>query len=211
MSKFLVASIAEILAISAFTAAPLRPAFAQTATGQSVSKPSPVGEQETSSGPLAWVTSDNNPKTVFWTYGRFVPVDNPKAAGDAEVATILCSARENLCLEMDSTSAVPNLEQIWIEEFKPVGWDKEGISAEGRSLDGCTDETLKIRFKPLSVLIINSPVLPMSEHCKQYNNSMDKLAGKNGETLKGQMEQDLLVPTRGLIPFQDSAPPRKNR
>lgn len=159
---------------------------------------------DTNSGPLTWISSDMNPKTVFWIQGRFVPVDDPQMGSKgAEVATIFCSVRENECLEMDSTIEFANEEQTWIEEFKPATWDKDGIMATGRSLDGCTDETLKVHFRPPSVVIVNSPVLPMSERCKSMNNAMDNLAGKHGLTLKGQLEQDMLVPTRGLLPFQD--------
>ena len=100
------------------------------------------------SGPLAWITSDVNPKTVFWIQGRFVPVDDTNHQGDADVATILCSIREYECLEIDSTSPFVQSEQVWIEDFKPVNWDDSGILATTRSLDGCTDETLRIRFSP---------------------------------------------------------------
>jgi hypothetical protein len=49
----------------------------------------PSGIQLHNSGPLAWTTSDVNPKTVFWIQGRFVPVDDTNHQSDAEVATIL--------------------------------------------------------------------------------------------------------------------------
>ena len=53
------------------------------------------------------------------------------------------------------------------------------------------------------MVLINSPVLPMSEHCKKLNGDLDKIMGKSGSTITAQMEQDVLVPTRGLFPFQD--------
>jgi hypothetical protein len=168
---------------------------------QTAQKANPVREHN--SGPLAWVSSDNNPKTVYWIQGRFVPVDDNNHQGVAEVATILCSIRENECLEIDSTSPLVNGEQVWIQEFKPVSWDSSQILATSRSPDGCTDETLKIRFSPPSVILINSPVLPMSDHCKKLNGDLDKLMGKSGGTIAAQMEQDELVPTRGLLSFQD--------
>lgn len=168
-------------------------------------KARPSGIRLHNSGPLAWVTSDVNPKTVFWIQGRFVPVDDTNHQGDADVATILCSIREYECLEIDSTNPLKFArgEQVWIEDFKPVKWDNNGILATTRSLDGCTDETLKIRFSPPAVILINSPVLPMSENCKKINDSWDKLMSKRGSTIAAQMEQDKLVPTRGLLPFDD--------
>lgn len=179
-----------------------------------------MAQQINNSGPIAWVSSDVNPSTVFWIQGRFVPVDDPNLhfRGDTEVATIFCSTLERECLEIDSTSPFPNSEQAWVDEYKAISWDKDGIVATGRSLDGCTDETLKIRFKPPSVLLINSPVLPMPERCKKFNRALDKLMGKKGHTVRDQMEQDMLVPTRGPFPFQDwnpnigkaSAPQKKN-
>lgn len=164
------------------------------------------GSHENNSEPLAWVTSDLNPKTVFWIQGRFVPVDDSKFQGNAEVVTILCSVRENECLEFDSASPFARGEQVWIEDFKPASWDSTGILATTRSLDGCTDETLKIRFSPPSVVLINSPVLPMSESCKKVNNSWDTILRKGGSGIAAQMEEDMLVPTRGLFPFQDWDP-----
>lgn len=163
----------------------------------------PGVERKTDSGPLAWVSSDINPKTVFWIQGRFVPVDDSNYQGDAEVVTILCSLREQECLEIESTSPLVRSEQVWIEDFKPTSWDNSGILATGRSLDGCTDETLKIRFSPPSVVLIHSPVLPMPESCKKINDSWDKLMGKRGSAITAQTEQDELVPSRGLFPFQD--------
>ncbi|MGB8115483.1 MAG: hypothetical protein WCF22_17000 [Candidatus Sulfotelmatobacter sp.] len=163
----------------------------------------PNGEHKHDSGPLAWVSSDINPKTVFWVQGRFVPVDDANHEGDAEVATILCSPREYECLVIDSTSPFVRAEQVWIDELKPVSWDSSGIMATSRSLDGCTDETLKIHFSPPSVVLINSPVLPMSGNCKKVNDAWDTLTGKRGSAITGQMEQSTLVPTRGLVPFQD--------
>jgi hypothetical protein len=163
----------------------------------------PNRERKHDSGPLAWVGSDINPKTVFWIQGRFVAVDGANHEGDAEVATILCSPLEYECLVIDSTSPLVRAEQVWIDEFKPISWDSGGIMATSRSLDGCTDETLKIHFSPPSVLIINSPVLPMSGNCKKVNGSWDTLVGKKRSAITGQMEQSTLVPTRGLVPFQD--------
>jgi hypothetical protein len=172
--------------------------------GAQTAKPSASSVDKRNSGPLAWVSSDVNPKTVFWIQGRFVPVDDPKYEGTgAEVATIVCLIREHECLEIDSTSDFANMEQAWIEEFKPVTWDGTGVIATGRSLDGCTDETLRVHFNKPSVVIVNSPVLPMPERCKDMNKAMDTLAGKKGLTLKGQMGQDMLVPTRAFMPFQD--------
>lgn len=158
--------------------------------------------QEKNSGPLSFVSSDVNPKTVFWIQGRFVPVDDPKSQGDPDVATIFCSAREYECLEIDGTASL-QMEEAWIEDFKVISWAKNGIVAAGRSLDGCTDETLKIGFVQPSVIIINSPVLPMSENCKWTNRAWDKLMNEKGRGFKAQTEQDMLVPTRGPIPFQD--------
>ncbi len=132
---------------------------------------------------------------------------------DAEVATILCSVRNNECLVIDSIGG-GQVEQVWIDgvidEFKAASWDSSGILATGRSGDGCTDETLKIRFSPPSVVIVNSPVLPMSDRCKKINTASDKLFGK-GWTLAGRMEQDELVPTRSpvALPFQDFSSPGK--
>lgn len=160
-------------------------------------------ERKNNSGPLTWISSDLNPKTVFWIQGRFVPVDNPNYQGDAKVMTILCSMRENECVEIGSTSDFVRTEQAWVEEYKPVNWDHSGILATGRSLDGCTDETLKIHFSPPSVILINSPVMPMPENCKKYNDFMDKEMGKKGSTIAGQMEQDELVPTRGPFTWAD--------
>jgi hypothetical protein len=160
--------------------------------------------KEHNSGPLTWVSSDVNAKTVFWIQGRFVPVDDAKHQGDAEVVTILCSIRENECLEFDGTSPFVKAEQVWLQEFKPLSWDSSEIMATSRSPDGCTDETLKIRLSPPSVVLINSPVLPMSDRCKRINGDLDKLMGKSGSTMAAQMEQDELVPTRGLLPFQDT-------
>lgn len=159
--------------------------------------------QEKNSGPLAFVHSDLNSNTLYWIQGRFVPVDNPKFQGDSEVATILCSVREYECPVFDGTATFRNLEQVWIDEFKITSWDKNEITGTSRSLDGCTDENLKIRFAPPTVVQINSPALPMSENCKKVNGAWDKLTGKNGSALKGQMDQYMLVPTRGLAPFQD--------
>lgn len=158
--------------------------------------------QEKNSGPLSFVSSDVNPKTLFWIQGRFVPVNDPKSQGDPDVATIFCSAREYECLEIDGTASL-QMEQVWIEDFKVISWAKDGIVAGGRSLDGCTDETLKIGLVQPSVVIINSPVLPMSENCKKTNAAWDKLLSEKGQGLKAQTEQDMLVPTRGLLPFQD--------
>jgi len=174
-------------------------------------KPPPAslnGEHKnTSAGrQLAWVSSDVNPKTVFWIQGRFVPVDDTNFQGDAEVVTILCSIRENECLEIEGTNQFVRSEQVWIDDFKPVSWDNNGILATTRSLDGCTDETLKIRFSPPSVVLINSPVLPMSEGCRKINGAWDKLLNKKGGGIAAQMEQETLVPARGLFPFQDVDP-----
>jgi hypothetical protein len=175
-----------------------------TARPRDAHSPSAVlKEHKNNSGPLAWVSSDINPKTVFWIQGRFVPIDDPNHQGDAQVVTILCSFREYECFDIESTSPFVRGEQVWIEDFKPVNWDHDGILATTRSIDGCTDETLKIRFSPASVVEINSPVLPMSANCKKINDSWDKLVGKGGSTTAAQMEQDELVPTRGLLPFQD--------
>jgi hypothetical protein len=166
------------------------------------------------SGPLTWISSDVNPKTVFWIQGRWVPIDNVEDKGPADVETIICSVREQECLEMDSTSPMAQGVQAWIEEYKASSWDNSGILATGRSLDGCTDETLRIRFAPPSAVIINSPVLPLSANCKKINNAWNKLSGypahgtgKEGSALAAQMEQDKLVPTRGFLPFQDWVPP----
>jgi hypothetical protein len=167
------------------------------------------GEDKRNSGPLAWVKSDVNPKTVFWIQGRFIPVDETNHQGnshDAEVVTILCSIRENECLEIESTSPLVHGVQVWIEDFKPVNWDDNGILATTRSLDGCTDETLRILFSPPSVVLINSPVLPVTENCKKVNGAWDKLLAKNGSAIAAQTEQDQLVPTRGLFRFQDWVP-----
>jgi len=130
-------------------------------------------------------------------------VDDPAYRGHAEVATVVCIVREYECLLMDGTSDFANEETVWTTEFKAATWDKVGIMAQGRSVDGCTDETLKIHFSPPSVVIVNSPVFPISRACKSMNGAMDNLEGKKGATLKGQMEQDMLVPTRALFPFQD--------
>lgn len=165
-----------------------------------------AGAQERSSGPLAFVQSDVRPKTIFWIQGRFVPVDSPNYQGNAEVATVVCLMREYECLELDGETELAATEQVWVQEFKPVSWDSHGILATSRSLDGCTDEALKIRFTPASVVLINSPVLPMPKRCKGLNEAMDKLVGKEGQTIKAQLEQDVLVPTRGLLPFQDVNP-----
>lgn len=162
------------------------------------------GEHKNNSGPLAWVSSDINPKTVFWIQGRFVPVDDSNYQGDAEVVTILCSIRENECLEIDSENPFARSEQVWIEDFKPASWDNTGILATTRSLDGCTDETLKISFSPPSAVLINSPVLPMSGNCMKINNSWDALLSKRGSGIAAQTEEDKLIPTRGLLPFQDT-------
>ncbi|MGA2755484.1 MAG: hypothetical protein ABSE53_17150 [Terracidiphilus sp.] len=178
------------------------PGRAQTAQNTTPHKAQPTIALD-NSGPLAWITSDVNSKTVFWIQGRWVPVDNVEDKGPADVGTILCSVREQECLEIDSTSPMPHGVQTWIEEYRTVNWDKDGILATGRSLDGCTDETLKVHFSPPSAVIINSPVLPMSEHCKKFNDSWDKLAGKKGSTIAGQTEQDELVPTRTLFPWAD--------
>ncbi len=186
---------ALVLAVTAL----FSPALAQSPAV----KPAPKAYQR-NSGPLAFVASDVNPKTVFWIQGRFVPVDNLSYQGNAEVVTILCSIRESECLEVDSENTFPHAEEAWIQEFKVVNWDKGGILATSRSLDHCTDETLKIRYSPPSVGLINSPALPMSERCKNANHAWDKLVGKKGAALKGQVEQDMLVPTRGLLPFQDT-------
>jgi hypothetical protein len=160
--------------------------------------------QERNSGPLLFVTSDVNPETVFWIQGRFVPVDDPKYQGGPQVQTILCSVHEGECIEMEGTALIPvKGEQVWIQEFKVSSWTKDGIIAASRSFDGCTDETMKINLRQPSVVIINSPVLPMPERCEKINDAWDKLAGKKGGTLKAQTEQDMLVPTRGLTPFQD--------
>ena len=188
-------------ALVLLVAALFSPAQAQSPAAQ----PAPKTQQR-NSGPLTFVASDVNPKTLFWIQGRFVPVDNPSYQGDAEVVTILCSIRESECLEVDGENISPDAENAWIQEYKVVTWDKDGILATSRSLDRCTDETLRIRFATPSVVITNSPVLPMSETCKKYNRLTDKLAGKKGFTLKGQMEQDMLVPTRGPAPFQDYKP-----
>ncbi len=163
--------------------------------------------QERNSGPLTFVSSDIHPKTLFWIQGRFVPIDDPKYQGPPEVETILCSIRENECLDMLSDTPDRGLETTWIQEFQPVSWDKDGIVADSRSLNGCTDETLKVRFSPPSVVVINSPVLPTSDSCKKSNNAFDKLMGEKGWTLKNQMDQEMLVPTRGLVPFQDAKIP----
>lgn len=163
-------------------------------------------EHKNNSGPLAWVSSDTNPSTVFWIQGRFVPIDDPNYQGDAQVVTILCSFREHECFDIESTSPVVRGELVWIEDFKSVNWDNNGILATTRSVDGCTDETLKIRFSPPSVVEINSPVLPISENCKKINDSWDKVVSKGRSTILTQMEQDELVPTRGLSPFQDWVP-----
>jgi hypothetical protein len=174
-------------------------AQAQTRADQHLPK-----AQQRNSGPLTFATSDVNPKTLFWTQGRFVPVDNPSFRGDAEVATVLCSVREFACIEVDGESELPHVEEAWVQVFKVANWDKSGILAASRSLDGCTDETLKIRFAPPSIVLVNSPVLPMSEPCKNMNNAWDKLVGKKGAVLKGQLEQDMLVPTRGFLSWQDT-------
>lgn len=156
------------------------------------------------SAPLTWVVSDMNPKsTMFWIQGRFVPVGDANYKGDPEVATILCSVREQECIEIDSTNPFAHSVQAWIEDFKAISWDKKGILATARSLDGCTDETLRVSFSPPSVVLINSPVLPMSGNCKRYNETTDKIMGKNGWTIKAQMEQDRLVPTRSPFPWSD--------
>jgi len=164
----------------------------------------PAATHTDESRPLAFVGSDLNPKSVFWIQGRFVPVDDPTFQGGPAVGTVLCSARENECLEIDGTVPFNHAEQLWVQEYKVISWDQAGIGADSRSLDGCTDGTLKIRFAPPTVTVINSPVLPISEKCKEVNDAWDKLGGKKGSALKGQMEQDMLVPTRGLFPFQDS-------
>lgn len=159
------------------------------------------------SGPLTWITSDLDPKTVFWIQGRFVPVDHTSRRSDAapaEVATILCLIREDECLEIDSTTPAAHDVLVWTDEFKPVHWDKRGILASGRSVDGCTDETLKIRFSPPSVVIINSPVLPLSEGCKKINNAWDSAMDKHGSGMAAQTEEDMLVPTRGVFSFSDA-------
>jgi hypothetical protein len=169
---------------------------------QTAQKSNPVKAHD--SGPLTWISSDTNAKTVFWIQGRFVPIDDTNHQGDAEVVTILCSIRENECLEIDSTSPFAKSEQVWIQEFKPLSWDSNEITATSRSPDGCTDETLKIRLSQPSVVLINSPVLPMSEHCKKLNGDLDKIMGKRGFTITAQTEQDELVPTRGLFSFQDA-------
>ena len=164
----------------------------------------PAHGQRRGSGPLSWVSSDLNPKTVFWIQGRFVPVADSKYEGDAEVVTMFCSIREHECLEFDGTSPFAQSEEVWIQDFKPINWDNKGIVADSRSPDGCTDETLRIRFAPPSVVLVNSPVLPLSEQCKQTNKAWDKLLDKDGAGLKAQVEQDMLVPTRGLLPNQDA-------
>jgi hypothetical protein len=134
-----------------------------------------------------------NPRTLFWIQGRFVPVgdskDDPQDDG-AQVATILCSVRDNECLEIDSTYW-GQVEQAWIDEFKVASWNSSGILAMTRLAGGCADRILKIRFSPPSVVSVNSPVLPMSDFCKKMNN----------------MEQDELVPTRSPVPFQDYCSP----
>ena len=43
----------------------------------------------------------------------------------------------------------------------------------------------------------------MSQNCRKVNAAWDKLMGKKGSTIAAQMEQDKLVPTRGLLPDQD--------
>lgn len=174
---------------------------------QTAHKTNPHKEQSKSvqhnSGPLTWITSDVDPKTVFWIQGRFVPVGNASFHGDPAVATILCSVRESECLEIDATNPFAHSEQAWIEEYKAVSWDKSGILGTTRSLDGCTDETLRIRFSPPSVVIINSPVMPIPQNCRKANGAMDKLMGKKGWAITAQTEEDQLVPTRGLFSFQD--------
>lgn len=131
-----------------------------------------------------------------------MPIDETRYQGDAQVVTILCSVREYECLEFDSSSPFARGEQVWVEDFKPASWDHNGLLASTRSLDGCTDETLKVRFSPPSVVLINSPVLPMSERCQKTNHVFDEMLGKGGG-IAAQMEQDELVPTRALFPWAD--------
>jgi len=171
----------------------------------SIEAPAQSANKSRNSGPLTWIASDVNPKTLFWIQGRFVRVDNPnQQEGDVGIETILCSIRENECLDIESTTPLAGGEQVWIDEFKLLNLqEKSAIVAVSRSLDGCTDETLKIRFDPPSVILINSPVLPMPERCKSMNSSMDTLTGEKGATLRRQTEQYMLVPTRGFVPFQD--------
>lgn len=107
------------------------------------------------------MASDVNPRTLFWIQGRFVPVTNPSLQGDAEVETIFCSGPELECLDVDSSNPFPRTEQVWIQEFRIVDWGNGGILATSRSLEGCTDETLKIDFAPPSVVMMNSPTLPL--------------------------------------------------
>jgi len=166
-----------------------------------------VQGQDRTSGPLTFVRSDVNSKTVFWIQGRWVPIDDPKHQGNAEVVTVVCLVREYECIDLDSDTLGADGEQAWVQEYKVVNWDNDGISATSRSLDGCTDVTLKIRFEPPTVTAVNSPVLPMSERCRKANDAWDKLTGTKGGTLKDQMEQDMLVPTRGLVSFQDVKAP----
>ena len=177
--------------------------FCASWPAQTANPNTPGVEHKRNSGPLAWTNSDVNPKTIFWIQGRFVPVNDTNFQGDPVVVTILCSIRENECVEIESRNQFVNSEQAWIEEFKAVSWDDNGILATTRSLDGCTDETLKVHFSPPSVVLINSPVLPMSEGCKKINSAWDKVLQKKGGGIAAQMEQETLVPTRGLFPFQD--------
>lgn len=190
-------------ALALLVAALFSPAQAQSPAAHAAAEP-----QQRNSGPLTFVASDVNPKTLFWIQGRFVPVDNPNDQGDAEIVTILCSVRESECLEMDSENIFPRAEQTWVQEFKVINWGTDGILATSRSLDRCTDESLKIRFAAPSVVLINSPALPMSEVCKKANQTWDKLTGKKGNGLKAQLEEDMLVPTRGPAPFQDYTNPK---
>lgn len=176
--------------------------LAQMAQKTTPDKAQPTSVQH-NSAPLTWITSDFNPKTVFWIQGRFVPVNDSNYQSDAQVVTILCSVREYECLDIDSTSPVAHDEQAWIDEFKVANWDKGGILATTHSLDGCTDETLRIRFSPPSVVLINSPVLPMSGGCRRINNAWDKVLGKKGGGIAAQIEQDVLVPTRALFSWAD--------
>jgi len=159
--------------------------------------------QHRAARPLSFTNSDINPKNVFWIQGRFVPVDDPKLQADPQVETILCLSRELECLLIEGSPVLSHGEQVWVQEFKVMSWENEGIVAASRSLDGCTDETLKIRFAQPSAVLINSPVLPMSTGCKKANNAWDTLAGKKGSTLRAQMDQEMLVPTRGPFPWTD--------
>lgn len=146
---------------------------------------------------------DYVPRSAVIFEGKWKPIHGKSDAGGS-IVWIRCDVREKECIELDARP-VANSTMLWQTSYKIKSWDGNEIVARGSSLDGCTSQTLIANVNKGSIKAVRSPATPLPKRCAHMDSAWEKLGMSRKELLKGQTEQDRLVPTR--LPGLGDAPP----